>query len=101
MCGWPPTCKNFLRDEQWSLAVICPAFQGGLTRPLFGEKFPGSRRAAPQGGVFLSNHQIGITERLVDSAPRHLSCSHIALAQSRSKKENGNRLQPAVFRRRR
>jgi hypothetical protein len=32
MCGWPPTCKSFFsRDEQWSLAVMCPAFQRGLT----------------------------------------------------------------------
>ena len=26
MCGWPSACKNFLRDKQWSLAVMCPAF---------------------------------------------------------------------------
>ena len=31
MCGWPPACKNFLRDEQWSLAVMCPAFLRGRT----------------------------------------------------------------------
>jgi hypothetical protein len=34
MCGWPPICKSFSRDEQWSLAVMCPAFQCGLTLPL-------------------------------------------------------------------
>ena len=31
MCGWPPTCKSFFRDEQWSLAVMCPAFLCDLT----------------------------------------------------------------------
>jgi hypothetical protein len=30
MCGWPPACKNFFRDEQWSLAVMCPAFLRGV-----------------------------------------------------------------------
>ena len=34
MCGWPPACKNFLRDERWSLAVMCPAFLCGRTQPL-------------------------------------------------------------------
>jgi hypothetical protein len=34
MCGWPPACKNFFRDEQWSLAVMCPAFLRGRTQPL-------------------------------------------------------------------
>jgi hypothetical protein len=26
MCGWPPTCKSYFREEHWSLAVMCPAF---------------------------------------------------------------------------
>jgi len=34
MCGWPPACKNLFRDEQWSLAVMCPAFLRGRTQPL-------------------------------------------------------------------
>ena len=31
MCGWPPTCKSFFREEHWSLAVMCPAFRCDLT----------------------------------------------------------------------
>jgi hypothetical protein len=32
MCGWPLSCKSFFRDEQWSLAVMCPAFLCGHDR---------------------------------------------------------------------
>ena len=31
LCGWPPTCKSFFREEHWSLAVMCPAFRCDLT----------------------------------------------------------------------
>src|SRR4030081_439105 len=31
MCGWPPTCKSYFREEHWSLAVMCSAFRCGRT----------------------------------------------------------------------
>ena len=34
MCGWPPACKDFLRDGDGSLAVMCAAFRRGRHGPL-------------------------------------------------------------------
>jgi hypothetical protein len=31
MCGWPPTCKSYFREEHRSLAVMCSAFRCGRT----------------------------------------------------------------------
>ena len=43
MCGWPPTCKSFLREAQRSLAVMCAAFLCGRTWTAGLDGFRGSR----------------------------------------------------------